>query len=180
MVILQVIWAIGWSMVLLGLLIRFRFYTIFIIGILLFFGHDLFDNVALPQTGFTGILMKILFTAQGTFLPISSDRFIAILYAVLPWTGVMFLGYSAGSLFRKEYPPAKRKKLLLNTGILLIILFIVLRYFNVYGDPVPWDKKHFLSFLNADKYPASLLYCCMTLGPALVVLSLLENVRSSG
>lgn len=177
-IILQVIWAIGCSMVLLGLLSKLKMYTLFAIGLLLFFGHDMLDYITLPQTGFTGILMKFLFTGRGTFLPLSGSHFIAIFYAILPWTGVMFLGYCAGTLFTPAYASATRKITLFYTGVLLIILFTGLRYFNIYGDPIPWDKIHFLSFLNADKYPASLLYCCMTLGPALIVLSLLENVQN--
>ncbi|MEO5890839.1 MAG: heparan-alpha-glucosaminide N-acetyltransferase domain-containing protein [Ferruginibacter sp.] len=174
----QVIWAIGWSMILLGLLVRFPFYTVLVTGIILFFGHDLFDNIPLPAGGFSGNLIKILFTARGTVLPISNSHFIGVFYAILPWTGAMLLGYSAGYWFRKEYPAVKRRQLLFTTGISMIILFIGLRFFNLYGEPVPWDKVHFLSFLNTSKYPPSLLYLCMTIGPALVALSLLENVHA--
>ena len=90
----------------------------------------------------------------------------------------MLLGYCAGYWFRKEYSAVKRKQLLLITGISLIILFIILRFFNWYGEPVPWDKNHFLSFLKTSKYPPSLLYLFMTLGPALVALAFLENVHT--
>ena len=175
-IIWQVIWAIGWSMILLGLLIRFPFYTVLITGILIFFGHDLFDYIDLPEKGFADNLIKILFTSNGTVIPVSDSHFIGVFYAILPWTGVMLLGYCAGYWFRKEFTALKRKRLLLTTGISLIILFIILRFFNWYGDPAPWDKIHFLSFIKTSKYPPSLLYLCMTLGPALVALAFLENV----
>ncbi|MCW3090336.1 MAG: hypothetical protein JWP81_1405 [Ferruginibacter sp.] len=177
-IIWQVIWAIGWSMFLLGLLIRFPFPAILLTGLILFFGHDVFDHIILPQTGVAGNLMKILFTANGTILPVCSTHFIGVFYAILPWTGVMLLGYCVGYWFRKEFSAGRRKQLLLSTGIALILLFIVLRFFNVYGDPVLWDKIHFLSFINTSKYPPSLLYSCMTLGPALVALSFLENAHT--
>ena len=178
-IIWQVIWATGWSMVVLGLLIRFNFYAILGIGLVLFFGHNVFDYINLPQNGTSGTLMKILFTAQGTILSLSPDRAIGDFYAILPWTGVMLTGYCAGAWYRAGYPAAKRKSLLLTTGSTLIALFLVLRYFNIYGDPLPWDKQHLLSFLNANKYPPSLLYLCMTLGPALIALALLENINTA-
>ena len=175
-IIWQVIWAIGCSMILLGLLIRLPFPVIFITGLLLFFGHDIFNHIQVPQNGFSGYLVKILFTARGTILPLPNNHFIGIFYAILPWTGVMLLGYSAGYWYRREFSAIKRKQLLMGTGVALVLLFIVLRYFNSYGDPAPWDKQHFLSFINPSKYPPSLLYLCMTLGPSLIALSLLENV----
>lgn len=178
-VIWQVIWATGWSMVVLGLFTRFPFYTILASGLLLFFGHNIFDLITLPQNGFGSVLLKILFTAQNTIFTISSTHFIGDFYAILPWTAVMLLGYCAGHWYRPEYSALKRKKLLFTTGIFLIMLFILLRYFNIYGDPVPWDKHHFLSFLNTNKYPPSLSYLSMTLGPALVALAVLENVNTT-
>lgn len=177
-IIWQVIWAIGCSMILLGLLIRLPFPVIVVTGLLLFFGHDIFDYIKVPQDGFSGYLIKILFTANGTILPLPNNHFIGIFYAILPWTGVMLVGYGAGHWFRKEYSAIRRKQWLLVTGIGLLVLFVTLRYLNSYGEPVPWDRQHFLSFLNTSKYPPSLLYLCMTLGPALIALSLLENVRT--
>lgn len=178
-IIWQVIWATGWSMVVLGLLMRFNFYAILGIGLVLFFGHNVFDFITLPQNGTSGTLMKILFTAQDTILSLSPDRAIGDFYAILPWTGVMLTGYCAGAWYGAGYHAAKRKRLLLTTGSTLIALFLVLRYFNIYGDPLPWDKQHLLSFLNTNKYPPSLLYLCMTLGPALIALALLENVSTA-
>jgi uncharacterized membrane protein len=177
-VVWQVIWAIGWSMVILGLLVKFPYYTVLITGALLFFGHDIFDHLRLPQNGFAGNLVKVLFTSRVSILRLSETRFIGVFYAILPWTGVMLLGYAAGYWFRREFSAVKRKRLLTVTGISLILLFMLLRFINGYGEPQPWDKQRLLSFLNTSKYPPSLLYLCMTLGPALVALTLLENVRN--
>ncbi|MGZ3778476.1 MAG: hypothetical protein ACXVI9_13250, partial [Mucilaginibacter sp.] len=105
------------------------------------------------------------------------------LYAVIPWTGVMMLGYVFGSLYKSTFDPQRRRRILLFTGCSLIVLFLVLRYINSYGDPAPWSVQKtgvltVLSFLNTSKYPPSLIFLCMTIGPALVALSLIENVKN--
>jgi uncharacterized membrane protein len=112
------------------------------------------------------------------FLPIGSNHAIGVFYAILPWTGVMLMGYCAGAWFQKNYPAEKRKRLLLITGSSMVVLFILLRYFRGYGDPGAWDGSSLFSFLDTSKYPPSLQYCCMTLGPALILMALMENVRS--
>lgn len=180
MFIFQVIWAIGVSMVVLGLVVRAPLTMIGIIGGLIFFGHDILDYMQLPKTGAGYVLTKILFTANATFLPLDSNHFIFDFYAVIPWTGVMLIGYVFGSLYKSPVSAAQRKKILLITGCCLIGLFIVLRLPNGYGDPAPWSVQRnwahtLLSFLNVSKYPPSLLYLCITLGPAIIVLALTEN-----
>lgn len=183
-IVLQVIWAIGVSMIILGLLIRTLSLNIIgFIGILLFFGLNLFDGVALPREGVWGVLVKIFLTAHADILPISADHYIIDRYAVLPWTGVMLLGYVFGTLYQKGFDQHGRKMILLATGFSLIGLFLFLRGFNVYGDAAPWSTQKntiytLFSFLNTTKYPASLLYLCMTLGTALIVLALLEKVQN--
>ncbi|MES2892927.1 MAG: heparan-alpha-glucosaminide N-acetyltransferase domain-containing protein [Bacteroidota bacterium] len=177
-VLLQVIWAIGWSMIILGLLLRFSFAAVLAVGSILFFGHNISDLLTLPQSGWAGNLVKILFTARGTILPVSSTHIIGVFYAILPWTGVMLVGYCVGYWYRKEFSAVQRKKLLLVTGLTMIGLFILLRFFNWYGEPTSWDKETILSFLNTSKYPPSLQYLFMTLGPGFVLLSLLENVHT--
>jgi uncharacterized membrane protein len=181
--VLQVIFVIGFSMVLLGLLVRAPLAVIGIIGAIIFFGHNILDFVTLPENGAGSVLMKLFFTARGTVLPLSANRIILDLYAVIPWTGVMFLGYCFGSIYRPSFDARRRKMILRLSGLLLVIIFIVLRYFNFYGDPAPWSvQRNFahsiLSFLNTVKYPPSLLYLCMTIGPALIALSLIEGVKN--
>ena len=174
----QVIWAIGCSMIIMGFLIRISYTAILITGILLFAGHNIVDYLDLPATGTAGNLWGIFLTTRGRFIPIDSNHAIGDFYAILPWTGVMLMGYCAGVWFQKNYPAEKRKRLLLITGTSMVVIFILLRYFRGYGDPGAWDKNSLFSFLDTSKYPPSLQYCCMTLGPALIVMALIENVRS--
>lgn len=181
-IILQVIWAIGLSMIILGLLSRISFHLVLITGLVLFFGHNILDHISLPETGTAALIWKILFTSFGTVVPLGNNHFIGIFYAVLPWTGVMLLGYCAGYYFRKGIAAEQRKRFLLVAGISLIALFILLRFVNVYGNPQPWKEqegalKNVFVFLNTSKYPPSLQYLCMTLGPALLLLYWFENSR---
>lgn len=182
-VILQVIWAIGCSMLLLSLFIKGSYKTILITGLVLVIGHNILDLISLPEKGATVYFIKILVNAFGTFIPIGSTHKIWVLYSILPWTGIMFLGYAAGKWFRKDFDSLKRQTNLLYTGFSLIGLFLVLRFINVYGDPSPRKEydtilANFLSFLNVSKYPPSLEYTCIMLGPALIFMALCEQVNN--
>src|SRR5204863_7165712 len=104
-------------------------------------------------------------------------------YALLPWASVMFIGYGFGQLYRKTFDAVRRRKILLYSGLGTLLFFLVFRYFNIYGDPNPWAVQKttslsIISFFNVTKYPCSLLYLCMTLGVALVVLAVTENIKS--
>ena len=180
-IILQVIWAIGCSMILLGLLSAFSYKTVLIAGVAIVGGHNMLDYAALPADGVAGNLWTILLASRGAVIPLGSTHFIMALYAILPWTGVMCLGFSMGKWFQKGFDAAGRKRLLIITGISLTVLFIILRLVNGYGDPAPWSSTDsaWLSFLNTTKYPPSLQYIAMTIGPSILVLALLENVKSS-
>jgi uncharacterized membrane protein len=182
-IILQVLWVIGLSMIILGLLVRAPLAVIGIIGGMIFFGHDILDYTQPPKDAAAGILLNIFFTARATMIPLGSNHFIFALYAVIPWTGVMLIGYVFGSLYTKSFNKERRKRILLITGISLVVFFIVLRLINSYGDPAPWSVQRnsvytVLSFLRVSKYPPSLLYCCLTIGPALIILALIENVQN--
>ncbi len=166
-VMLTVLWAIGWSMVLLGLLLLVSSKVILPVGLLLFFGHNLLTQELI--TAESPGLVRILFVGR-YILPLSPDRVFAFFYAILPWTGVMLLGYWMG-----QY--VGNRKVMLVTSLLAISLFLLLRFMNLYGDPQPWSAQTnglytVLSFLNTTKYPPSLLFLLMTLGPAMVVLAL--------
>ena len=95
----------------------------------------------------------------------------------------MLLGYCLGKLFRREVDPARRRKLLTTLGLFIILFFVFLRWANVYGDPSQWSTQKnsfftFLSFINTSKYPPSLQYMCMTIGPALLILALFETIQN--
>lgn len=179
-IILQVIWAIGFSMVVLGLLSRISEKLVLITGLLLFFGHNILNHLTLPTDGVAGRALQILFTSRGGILPLGPDHVLGIFYAALPWTGIMLIGYAMGKLFYKNVDPHTRRKYLLLLGFGMILLFVLLRFINVYGNPEPavWGEGfrfNLLTFLNTSKYPPSLQYACMTLGPALILLALWEK-----
>lgn len=179
---LQVIWAIGCSMVILGVLARLPFKVAVAIGFILFFGHNMFDYIDEATTGKMGIAWQLLFTGQGNFHQVG-NHFVGIMYAILPWTSVMLLGYGFGYFFRSEVTAIHRRKSLFTIGLSLIALFIILRGFNIYGDPFHWSPQKnglftLLSIINTTKYPPSLLYLCMTLGPAIILIALLEYVQN--
>ncbi len=180
---LQVIWVTGWSMVFLGLLVSASIKYILLIGCIITFGHNILDYFQLPQQGTAHVLWSVFFTAFGTLFKYGQSRFVFDLYAILPWTGVMFLGYGFGILYSKNYDALKRRRTVLMIGIAVTIFFIVLRYINAYGDPSHWSTQKnglytFLSFLNTTKYPPSLCYLSMTIGPALIFLSLIETAKN--
>jgi uncharacterized membrane protein len=183
--ILQVIWAIGWSLVILGLLVYLPFKIIFIIGIIIVFGHNLLDYPAISKELKGGWLPDMLYFAQFSFYNVFGDHFILIVYAFLPWTGLMLLGYCFGKLFRPGADPVRRKKILWQLGAGLLLLFTVLRLINHYGDPVPWSAHPrgavftFLSFININKYPPSLDFLCVTIGGGMLMLALLEGKRNT-
>ena len=179
----QVIWAIGWSMIILGLLVRTSMKLIIIIGFIIVFGHDIINYMQIPNKGTEHVLMSIFFTAFGTSLQLTQTHFVYDLYAIIPWTGVMLLGYGFGVFYKKKYKDADRRKIILNIGFAVTTFFILIRFINLYGDPVHWSAQKngfytFLSFLNASKYPPSLCYLSMTLGPAIILLSLIETAQN--
>ncbi len=180
---LQVIWAIGWSMVILGLLVRLPIALIIAIGFILVLGHNITDYIPQPETGAASILTKVLITAKGYFIPLGPTHGILVLYAILPWTGIILLGYGLGTVFQSQISRDRRHKILVGLGLAAILLFAILRYANLYGDPNLWTKQRsglytFLSFIDVTKYPPSLLYTCMTIGSALLLLVILERVSN--
>ncbi len=182
LILLLVLWAIGWSMVVLGLLVRLGYKWIVGVGLLLFLGHNIFDYLS-PLSGPADIVLKILFTSPGTAIPLSTTHIVVVSYAILPWTGIMLLGYALGYYYRQDVTILTRKHFLIKAGIALLLIFVVLRGVNLYGDPSPWQEQStglytLLSFFNVTKYPVSLLYSCITLGVGMLLLALLENINN--
>lgn len=181
---LQVIWAIGISMILLGLLIHLPYKVIFAIGIIIVAGHNLTDIPSIGNTLKGTMLADFIYFANFSFYSVDANHHFLIIYAFLPWTGVMLLGYCFGKLYEKGVDELWRRKILLQLGGAIILFFVLLRLSNWYGDPVPWSSQPrgavytFLSFLNLNKYPPSLLYLCMTIGPGMLFLALMEKVQN--
>jgi uncharacterized membrane protein len=214
-----VIWVIGWCMVLLAGLIFLPVRALAAFGLVVVLGHNILDRFvpslfALLEKSHWGWLWQILYLG-GPIQIGEHGPTLFVLYSIVPWVGVMALGYVFGHVMIKDEP--KRRKICLALGTASIALFLVLRGFNLYGDPRPWvapappahgqsqNAPHanataattnaspptqqsapatpprrpqapaWISFLNTTKYPASLLFMLMTLGPMLLVLPLLEN-----
>ncbi|MEP1487333.1 MAG: heparan-alpha-glucosaminide N-acetyltransferase domain-containing protein [Algibacter sp.] len=180
-IILQVIWAIGLSMMALSVLIFLSRKLVLIIGIIIVAGHNLLDGIVMQGNSLQSIVWYVLH--QANVVPISDTSDVGIFYPILPWIGVMLLGYSLGYLYLKEFNPVLRKKWLLRIGMGAIVLFFILRGANIYGDLVPWTiqdttSKTIMSFFKVSKYPPSLAYVLITIGPALLFLYAFESVKN--
>src|SRR6267154_3502658 len=175
---LTVIWALGIGMILLAAIIHLPFKMILAIGLLLVAGHNLLDSVHITANTSAAKVWAVLHVPSvfklGYFKVFSG-------YPILPWSGIMFLGYCFGTLYKPSFDARKRKRILLQLGSGLILLFVVVRLINRYGDPFPWHVQPnslftFLSFINVTKYPPSLLYILITLGPSMIFLALSEKM----
>ena len=176
-----VIWVIGWSMMLLALLVRLPVALVGAFGIVMIAGHNLLDYVdglvpALGEGSLSG-LWKILYIGffAGPVAIGGTGPPLWVLYSIVPWVGVMAAGYAFGAVLAMD--AARRNRICARLGLAAIALFVVLRGFNLYGDPQPWSSANTLSFLNTAKYPASLLFLLMTLGPTIALIPLLERAR---
>ena len=185
-----VIWAIGWCMILLALLIRLPVAAVGTVGVVIMAGHNLLDPLlpTLAERPF-GSLWTILYVGPfaGPIAFGAEGPWLVVLYSIIPWIGVMAAGYAFGTVLIAE--PARRRRLCLQLGLGAIALFLVLRGFNLYGNPQPWTTGGGdgdgpampapLSFLNTTKYPASLDFLLMTLGPIIACIPLLDAARGS-
>ncbi len=177
--ILQVIWATGISMVVLSALVFLPNSLILAIGVILVFGHNLLDPITVQGSSTLDVIWYILHQPHSVY--IDSTHLVDFVYPVLPWIGLMALGYVFGVLYKKDFPAEQRRRWLFTIGICATLLFIFLRSFNLYGEPREWQTQDSLmfslmSFLNTTKYPPSLHFLLMTLGPALIFLSRVETI----
>lgn len=183
MIIMQVIWAIGVSMILLSGLIWLPFPVIMVIGFAILLGHNLLDKPEAENNNQLGVFWSIVHTPGGHYLlPIDKTHNVLFFYGFLSWTGIMILGYCFGSLYKKTITREQRKKILLAIGLTAVAAFVVLRFVNGYGDRAPWSiqktsELSIISFFNTTKYPPSLMYTLMTLGPSILFLAFFENMR---
>jgi uncharacterized membrane protein len=177
-----VIWVIGLSMVVLSVLIFLPMKILFALSMLIVFGHNLLDQFDKNVTeSFGGFIYSVLHVPYE--FKINADQTFLVLYPLIPWVGVMALGLIFGELYSIRFDATRRKKILIQLGLISILIFIILRAGNFYGESFHWNTQSnntftFLSFLNTTKYPPSLLFLLMTIGPAMILLALAENWKN--
>jgi len=176
-IIMQVIWALGMSMLSLAVLIYVPKRWLLIFGLIMVFGHNLLDNINPDTFGVLSPFWK-MFHVDSTF-PLGSFTVIAK-YPMIPWIGVMALGYVFADFYRMK--ANFRQKHMFLFGLVCTVLFIGIRRINIYGDPHPWSSQPTIgmtvvSFLNTNKYPPSLSFLLMTLGPSIMLLAVFERVH---
>lgn len=178
---LQVIWAIGLSMIVLAALCTLPLRVLGVLGLVIVCGHNLLTPIDFKpgEAGYS--LWTILHDRN--FLVAEGPLKVKVSYPVLPWIGVILLGFAAGPLYGAAMPPERRRALLLRLGLGCLLALGVLRGFNLYGETLPWvageDFTHTLmSWLNFTKYPPSLDFLLLTLGIALLLMRGFENVNN--
>jgi len=174
----QVIWAIGGSMIIMAALVALPSWVLGLLGVALIAGLGTLDGVRVDQLGAWSPLWRA-FVSPG-FVNLGPGTRVIFAYPILPWLGIMLAGYAFGAVWLWER--RRRRLFVMILGLVLTGLFVALRFANGYGDPRPWEKQSTevftaLSFLNCNKYPPSLLYTLMTLGPALVLLAAQDRER---
>ena len=191
-----VIWVVGWCMILLAGLTRLPLAAVGTFGVLVIACHNLVDPwlgdlIPSAGNGSLGGLWKILylgFFAGPIQIGGSGGPTLIVLYSIIPWAGVMAAGFAFGKVMTLE--PAGRNRICLRLGLGAVALFMILRGFNLYGDPRPWSAgaprpdggppvPAWISFLSVNKYPASLSFLLMTLGPAIALIPWLEKARGA-
>jgi uncharacterized membrane protein len=170
-VLLNVLWALGWAMIVLAALVRLPVSAIAAFGLALIAGHNLLDGVRSANPIWT------ILHSPNVLLQ-TPEHIVFVAYPLVPWVGVTAVGYALGQIY--EWPADRRRRWLMRAGAIATLAFVALRALNVYGDPFPWQPQRspiytVLSFLNANKYPPSLAFLLMTLGPGLVLLSLVDR-----
>lgn len=190
-----VIWAIGCCMILMAALARLPVPAVGTIGLLIVAGHNVADPVffrlvsALPESGLAWLWKILYFGFFGGPIALGSGGpRLVVLYSIVPWIGVMAAGYAFGAIMASD--PQRRRRLCFRIGLSATALFLVLRGFNLYGDPMPWGgaadgsgdrpaMPALFAFLNTNKYPASFSFLLMTLGPTVALLPALEAARGT-
>lgn len=177
--LLQVIYAIGGGLMLVSLLARLPVKWLGVLGLIIVFGHDALRVVPPFADPTARFLSALLFRVDA--FSFSPSFTLVVGYPLIPWLGIMLLGYACGPLL--EQPMVRRRPVLLRSGLAAIGLFVLLRFVNGYGDAVPWSVQKtelftVLSFINVSKYPPSLLYSLLLPGIMLVGLSVADGANN--
>lgn len=177
--IFEVIATIGFGFIILSLLLKVRPKNIALVGLAIIFLHDLLSMIPFNNGSTIKTIYSLLFSL--TAFPIGSQTTFVMAYPPIPWLGIMLVGFATGKLF--ELPDVNRNKIFLRIGCVALLLFIILRFINIYGDPAHWSFQKsavftFLSFMNVTKYPPSLLFCLVTLGIMFLIFVFTEKVQN--
>ena len=177
-IVLQVIWMLGICMILMSLLIWLSNKRVLIFSLIVIFAHNLLDLFDISGNFLWALLH------QQEFFKLGETSTLVVAYPLVPWIGVMSFGYFFGGYYNKEYDPIKRVKILKTLGLCLVGGFFIVRFINSFGNFMPWTNygdfsKTLFSFMNPHKYPPSLSYLLMTLGPMFLFLALLELRKKS-
>jgi uncharacterized membrane protein len=169
--LLLVLWALGWCMIALALLLHLPTWLVTALGLFMIAGHNLLDGVRSANPVWS------ILHGPGFVLNTPGHVVFAI-YPLIPWVGVMAAGYGLGQVY--SWDAERRRAFLMRLGLGLTAAFVVIRWINRYGDPSPWSAQStplhtMLSFLNTTKYPPSLLFLLMTLGPAMLFLRAVDG-----
>lgn len=180
MIVLQVIWAIAFGMLFLSGIIYLSNRIILIVGLSIICFHNLLDSFVFEGQNMESILWY--FFHQMTIVEVSESTSIVFGYPIIPWIGLMAIGYVLGSIFI-NYEPKERRSLLIKYGCCSIGLFLILRWLDFYGDPNSFTMQNSLTltimdFFNTTKYPPSLHFILMTIGPSLLVLAYIEKIKN--
>ena len=178
-VLLLVLWALGVSMVMMAALIHLPMRALMVVSAILILGHNAFDGVQAATFGSWAPLWNVLHQ-QGVFL-VGGVPFLTA-YPLMPWVGVMAAGFCFGSVLMMDTPA--RRRVMIQGGLILLTAFVVLRTFNLYGEPSHWSVQSswpmsVVSFFRVTKYPPSLMFLLMTMGMALPLLAWIDRRRWS-
>lgn len=173
----QVIAVIGFGFLILAALLKLSPKTIGIIGGIVILSHNLFQNITFTDNQTLNFIWTYLMRVG--YFQVTPNTGILISYAIIPWTGILLLGFGAGKIIYNSSP----KPALVSIGVYALVAFLVLRFANYYGDPRPWAIQKsslmtMLSFINTTKQPPSLLFILMTLGIAFLLLSYFSKRES--
>jgi uncharacterized membrane protein len=179
LMIMEVISAIGLSFIVLSFLLKLPSRIIGLIGLLIIFGHNLLQGIHIPSNPVAIFFFSVLLRPFMMSTTTGFSFFTA--YPLVPWLGIMMAGFACGEFF--ELPSEKRNKIFLKIGLSALLLFIIIRFINIYGDPSVWSRQKsalftFLSFINTTKYPPSLLFTLLFLGIMFLLLFISEKLKN--
>lgn len=179
LLLFEVIFAIGFSFIILSFLLKLPSQVICLMGIIIVFSHNLLQGISFPDNKISIIISSLLF--RPNMIQISNGLAFYSAYPVIPWLGILLTGFGCGELF--YLPESVRKRLFLNIGLPVLMLFVIIRFINNYGDPSKWSSQEsgiftFLSFINLTKYPPSLLFTLMFIGTTFLILYFFEGLRN--